>query len=927
MAAALRNAWIKKSLLDCVDATRKRNEEKAAAVRRRRENENGKEVEGALDNKQVLLQQTPAKCRRVQLMTAPRCISDSRFNVLISDGTHAINAMFDAETVEHMEQLAGIHFTQKRGAIVSISLAAFAYTIQKNRLVYHLAIQKASYVGAEDNHTINTPKLISKDEDFLTRVAPMLELDNRACVHLEEDPDELDSLTVFRGNKRDEVKLWTAGRHVGWGDFELRDNQCKIPVDQILKTHMLVPDAVEPIAYVTLPQGSIADVSNASKEATSALDILQNDIAKFAEQLIDEEFGVEKGGAVAIENKGTGKAELEKREEGEEDDQNDEAAYEIVADDSEEDDAAETADPASKNDAAESIDAKVSNVVPASDFSDATDSFLTQADMDDPRVLRMSTQCFENSPKDGTHSNLQGLGLSKHAAERAAAPEVESRNENNSDLDIYVHLEFAVKSFVAEQDRIEEQKSIDNETEIEETEFYSQALEESVDEKEGNAIIEPELSNDDIFSPRMNIPAQSLQMATQCFPPSPVPASTRSKRKIVEDSEDESDYPQNKMIRPNPSPPTMATPLIKNLKSLQETIPDSVPALDPSPIFAVRIPRANSRAGGSPSKSSRSHAHELHVQLKENLSNANASPIHPPAAELLDFDKQSPTPNESSPMSSTNSTPKLKRKTISVLLESQEDSFESDALYPMDLGCTAPAIADEDDDDDMEVQFESQRDLSLRQDSSPQMSLLRSSQSLVEVGHEWDAEAGYESQKNHQDTPIKSIPARADDDDAMETDNHVENEGEEDDPPHSGWSKFAMSGCVRSTGRSGVSDATTQVEMEVGFSQSDLWSEEVLSGNSGIVNPNAAVVRRADENWDCRLDELQRQHVSLHHCILANQHAKVCEETDAKVVEEKQLEVERITVHGVRILDPGFAIPKLYSLNDIMRECLERLAK
>ncbi|KAJ3255585.1 hypothetical protein HDU77_003587 [Chytriomyces hyalinus] len=957
MAALLRKAWIKKSLLDCVDATRKRNEEKAAAVLRRRENEKGEEEEGALDNKQVLLQQTPAKCRRVQLMTAPRCISDGRFNALISDGKHTINAMFAAETVAKMEQLrtsrhdssthplkktklrhAGIHFTQKRGAIVSISLAAFAYTIQKSRLVYHLTIQKASYVGAEDNHTISTPKLISKDEDFLTRVVPMLELDNRACVYLEENPDQLDGLSFIRGNKRDEVKLWTAGRHFGWGDFELHDNQCRIPVDQILKTHMLVPDAVEPIAYVTLPQESTADVSNASKEATTALDILQTDIAQFAEELIDEELCVEIGGEVAFENKGTGQAELEKGEEVEDDDQN-EAAYEIVADESEDDDAVETADSASKNGATESIEPKVSsiltNAVPASDFSDVAGSFLTQADMDDPRVLRMSTQCFENSPEDGTHANLLGFGTSKQAVESAAAPESESRNVNNSDVDIYVHLEFAVKSFVAEQDHIEEPKSIDDEPEIEEAEFYSQALEESVDENEGeedanNATAEPKQSNAEIFSPCSNTPSQSLQMATQCFSPSPVPASTRSKRKIVEDSEDESDYPQNKMIRPNPSAPaTMATPLIKNLKSLQETIPDSVPASDPSPIFAVHISRANSRvaASASPSKSSRSNAQDLHAQLKENLSHATTHPIHPPAAELLNFEKRSANPNESSPTSSTKSTPKVKRNTISVLLQTQEHPFESNALYPMDLGCTAPVIADEDDEDDMEVQFESQQDLSLRQDSSPQLSPLRSSQPLVEVGHEWDAEAEYESQKNHQDTPTKSIPTRADDEDTMETDNHVENKGEEDDHPHSGWSKFAMSGCVRSTGQSGGSDATTQVETEVEFSQSDLWSEEVLSGSSGIVNPNAAVVRRVDENWDRRLDELQRQHVSLHERILANQHAKVCEETDAKVGEEKQLEVESITVHGVRILDPGFAIPKLYSLKEIMHECLERLAK
>ncbi|KAJ3236136.1 hypothetical protein HDU78_004825 [Chytriomyces hyalinus] len=871
--------------------------------------------------------------------------------------------MFAAETVAKMEQHAGIHFTQKRGAIVSISLAAFTYTIQKSRLVYHLLIQTASYAGAEDNHTINTPKLISKDEDFLKRVAPMLELDNRACMHLEEDPDQLDGLSFIRGNKRDEVKLWTAGRHFGWGDFELHDNQCRIPVDQILKTHMLVPDAVEPIAYVTLPQESTADVSNASKEATTALDILQTDIAQSAEELIDEELCVEIGGEVAFENKGTGQAELEKGEEVEDDDQN-EAAYEIVADESEDDDAVETADSASKNGATESIEPKVSsvltNAVPASNFSDAAGSFLTQADMDDPRVLRMSTQCFENSPVDGMHENLLGFGTSKQAAESAVESDSESRNANKSDVDIYVHLELAVKSFVAEQDHIEEPKSIDNEPEIEEAEFYSQALEESVDENEGeedanNAIAEPKVfldhcylfglvgnhpivatfmkkkqSNAEIFSPCIYTPPQSLQMATQCFPPSPVPASTRSKRKIVEDSEDESDYPQNKMMRPNPSAPaTMATPLIKNVKSLQETIPDSVPASDPSPIFAVHISRANSRvaASASPSKSSRSNAQDLHAQLKENLSHATTPPIHPPVAELLNFEKRSANPNESSPTSSTKSTPKVKRNTISVLLQTQEHPFESDALYPMDLGCTAPVIADEDDEDDMEVQFESQQDLSLRQDSSPQLSPLRSSQPLVEVGHEWGAEAEYESQKNHQDTPTKSIPTRADDEDTMETDNHVENKGEEDDHPHSGWSKFAMSGCVRSTGQSGGSDATTQVETEVEFSQSDLWSEEVLSGSSGIVNPNAAVVRRVDENWDRRLDELQRQHVSLHERILANQHPKVCEETDAKVGEENQFEVESITVHGVRILVPGFAIPKLYSLNEIMHECLERLAK
>ncbi|KAJ3378407.1 hypothetical protein HDU80_002860, partial [Chytriomyces hyalinus] len=406
--------------------------------------------------------------------------------------------MFAPETVAKMEEHAGIHFTQKRGAIVTISLAAFTYTIQKSRLVYHLIIQTASYAGAEDNHTINTPKLISKDEDFLKRVAPMLELDNRACVHLEEDPDQLDGLSFIRGNKRDEVKLWTAGRHVGWGDFELRDDQCRIPADQILKTHMLIPDAVEPIAYVTLPQGSTAYVSNASKEATTALDLLQNDIAKFA-QLIDEELSAENGGEVAFENKGTGQAELEKGEEVEDDDQN-EAAYEIVADDSEDDDAVETADTASKNGATESIEPKVSsiltNAVPASDFSDAAGSFLTQADMDDPRVLRMSTQCFENSPEDGTHANLLGFGTSKQAADSAAAPESESRNANNSDVDIYVHLEFPVKSFVAAQDHIEEPKAIDNEPEIEEAEFYSQALEESVDENEGeeeanNATAEP----------------------------------------------------------------------------------------------------------------------------------------------------------------------------------------------------------------------------------------------------------------------------------------------------------------------------------------------------------------------------------------------------------------------------------------------------
>ncbi|KAI9334964.1 hypothetical protein BDR26DRAFT_549079 [Obelidium mucronatum] len=200
------------------------------------------------------------------------------------------------------------------GCVVTIKRCRFRHSGSIKNPFYYIVADEMNYIGGEGNAVIGNPVALNSDEDFCLLVesatlpetekdaddshqdrqneqagtrkrrqgpskkSPQLVVRNepskkryrnasafepfesKSCAS-NDNYDTGESASTTKRKKRnsldDEIDASPViyqrkSRHFGWGQFELLDETCIIPSDQVLPTHMQVPIPEDPIAFIVI---------------------------------------------------------------------------------------------------------------------------------------------------------------------------------------------------------------------------------------------------------------------------------------------------------------------------------------------------------------------------------------------------------------------------------------------------------------------------------------------------------------------------------------------------------------------------------------------------------------------------------------------------------------------------------------------------
>ncbi|KAJ3069998.1 hypothetical protein HDU98_006953 [Podochytrium sp. JEL0797] len=240
MSSFLRTPWLKGSLLKLVEKL-----------------DGSKGLAGLPD--------IETKGSRVQVVSFLRS-TDANVRATVSDGTFSLRAIFTADAVQRASFSQSAH---NSGAIVNVKKCRFVHVATTSSHFFYLVVEEFVLVGAEANATIGAPRPLNDDKDFLLLAEAALENtkrkkpsaspakgDKAKRKHADSDSSSplkkrsRPSTTQHAASSAKPVVAVATERHFGWGDFQLRDQECHVPGSQRLQTHMLVPEQHDPVGYV-----------------------------------------------------------------------------------------------------------------------------------------------------------------------------------------------------------------------------------------------------------------------------------------------------------------------------------------------------------------------------------------------------------------------------------------------------------------------------------------------------------------------------------------------------------------------------------------------------------------------------------------------------------------------------------------------------
>ncbi|KAI8613832.1 hypothetical protein BC830DRAFT_1082394 [Chytriomyces sp. MP71] len=295
MSSALRSPWLKADLISSLQTAHEHNsalsEAEAEVTNRRRKKNHHLSIHDVT---------VGGPKKRLQLCGEYADLGNNKLRVTASDTLHSVLLLMSPETWALADAQAGGcgSLARNTGAIIGITEAHFCLSQRMDgRFFFYLFVAKLTFWGAENCDIRGHPLPLVAERDFWTRAASFMHVpvdDTGRQIESayegeeeeEEEEEEEDIMDVddrYTSNNQPflpSVGLKASGRHIGWGDFDLCDSQCVVPRDQLLHTHMLRPDVVQPIGYVA------ADTIQ-SKASAGPADM---DLALFHDQLLNDDF-------------------------------------------------------------------------------------------------------------------------------------------------------------------------------------------------------------------------------------------------------------------------------------------------------------------------------------------------------------------------------------------------------------------------------------------------------------------------------------------------------------------------------------------------------------------------------------------------------------------------------------------------------------